>query len=244
MYNNISLPSWPAEKAFWTQLCLYFLSTLTSPMETHSCHASLPFPVQISHYKQHYIGQIWRRYRPARNQAPVVDRVKAKSTQLYIKIGFASARGGKFIYLVYKEPKTIIRQVAVAISEQEVVTTVGSPTNRRCVVLTLNIFTVYKCKEQSVFQSVRFNFLTFNIVWQLVLVQMVLLKLERPLKYMVASILENIIIKTKHEPMFWIDYYKMMCHKGTYITRTRKMQQLQFIIIIYVTFLCTKYFLI
>ena len=96
MYNNISLPSWPAEKAFWTQLCLYFFSTLTSPVETHSCHASLPFPVQISHYKQHYIGQIWRSYRPARHQAPAVDRVKAKSTQLYIKIGFASATGGKF----------------------------------------------------------------------------------------------------------------------------------------------------
>ena len=45
MYNNISLPSWPAEWAFWTRLCLYFFSTLTSPMETHSCHASLPFPV-------------------------------------------------------------------------------------------------------------------------------------------------------------------------------------------------------
>lgn len=45
MYNNISLPSWPAEKAFWTWLCLYFFSTLTSPIETHSCHASLPFPV-------------------------------------------------------------------------------------------------------------------------------------------------------------------------------------------------------
>lgn len=45
MYNNISLPSWPAEKTFWTWLCLYFFSTLTSPMETHSFHASLPFPV-------------------------------------------------------------------------------------------------------------------------------------------------------------------------------------------------------
>lgn len=43
--NNISLQSWPAEKTFWTQLCIYFFSALTSPMETHSCHASLPFPV-------------------------------------------------------------------------------------------------------------------------------------------------------------------------------------------------------
>lgn len=77
-------------------------------------------------------------------------------------------------------------------------------------VLTLKILTVFKCKGQSVFQSVsvRFNFLTFSVVWQLVLVQMVLLKLERPLKYMVASILE-IITKTKHEPIFWIDYYKL-----------------------------------